>query len=86
MGDGGDDRGDATPTSEGEGDHNHVPGDQVMHPGGAVSLSAAIPRITSQPQVRLLVDITYHIITITPEKNAWTHRPLCLLVYHSGFL
>merc|ERR1719347_889785 len=55
MGDGGDDRGDATPTSEGEGDHNPVPGDQVMHPGGAVSLSAAIPRITSQPQLGLPV-------------------------------
>jgi len=55
VGDGGDDRGDATPTSEGEGDHNHVPGDQVMHPGGAVSLSAAIPRITSQPQLGLPV-------------------------------
>jgi len=45
--------GDATPTSEGEGEHQ--PGDQVMHPGGAVSLSAAIPRITSQPQLGLPV-------------------------------
>jgi len=54
-GGGGDDRGDATPTSEGEGDHHITPSDQVMHPGGAVSLSAAIPRITSQPQVGLSV-------------------------------
>jgi hypothetical protein len=45
------DRGDATPTKEGEGDPRPAPGDQVMHTGGEVSLSAAIPRITSQPQV-----------------------------------
>jgi len=55
VGDGGEDRGDATPTSEGEGEHHPAPGDQVMHPGGAVSLSAAIPRITSQPQLGLSV-------------------------------
>ena len=53
VGEGVEDRGDANPTSEGEGDHHPAPGDQVMHPGGAVSLSAAIPRITSQPQVSL---------------------------------
>jgi len=52
---GGEDKGDATPTSEGEGEHHPAPGDQVMHPGGAVSLSAAIPRITSQPQLGLSV-------------------------------
>jgi len=55
VGEGGEDRGDATPTSEGEGEHHPAPGDQVMHPGGAVSLSAAIPRITSQPQLGLSV-------------------------------
>eukprot|EP00090_Calanus_glacialis_P035099 TRINITY_DN59996_c0_g1_i1.p1 TRINITY_DN59996_c0_g1~~TRINITY_DN59996_c0_g1_i1.p1 ORF type:complete len:615 (+),score=181.37 TRINITY_DN59996_c0_g1_i1:69-1913(+) len=55
VGEGGEDRGDATPTSEGEGEHHPAPGDQVMHPGGAVSLSAAIPRITSQPQFGLSV-------------------------------
>jgi len=55
LGEGGEDRGDATPTSEGEGEHHPAPGDQVMHPGGAVSLSAAIPRITSQPQLGLSV-------------------------------
>lgn len=55
VGEAGDDRGDATPTSEGEGEHQPAPGDQVMHPGGAVSLSAAIPRITSQPQLGLPV-------------------------------
>eukprot|EP00092_Neocalanus_flemingeri_P039303 GFUD01042789.1.p1 GENE.GFUD01042789.1~~GFUD01042789.1.p1 ORF type:complete len:618 (+),score=166.66 GFUD01042789.1:72-1925(+) len=54
-GGGGEDRGDATPTSEGEGEHHPAPGDQVMHPGGAVSLSAAISRITSQPMPGLSV-------------------------------
>ena len=44
--------GDATPTSEGEGDLDSGRGDLgSTHPGGAVSLSAAISRI-SQPQVR----------------------------------
>ena len=43
--------GDATPTSEGEGDLDTGRGDLgSTHPGGAVSLSAAISRI-SQPQV-----------------------------------
>jgi len=49
-GGGGRDRsGDATPTSEGEG--NHLLGtssNHLLHPGGAVSLSAAIPRISTQ--------------------------------------
>jgi len=43
---GGTDRsGDATPTSEGEGGNHH------HYPGGAVSLSAAIPRISTQHSV-----------------------------------
>jgi len=45
--------GDATPTSEGEGDPNH-PDLLATHPGGAVSLSAAISRI-SGPQTSLSV-------------------------------
>jgi len=48
--------GDATPTSEGEGDCGGVAelNSSHHHPGGAVSLSAAISRI-SQPQVGLSV-------------------------------
>ena len=43
--------GDATPTSEGEGDGGGGLDPSNTHPGGAVSLSAAISRI-SQPQVK----------------------------------
>ena len=38
--------GDATPTSEGEGDSSHQADQPATHPGGAVSLSAAISRIS----------------------------------------
>ena len=44
--------GDATPTSEGEGEGAESNNSNNTHPGGAVSLSAAISRI-SQPQVTI---------------------------------
>mgnify|MGYP001363415051 CR=1 FL=1 len=46
--------GDATPTSEAEGDCDRTDNNST-HPGGAVDLSAAISRM-SQPQVRVLRD------------------------------
>jgi len=50
--------GDATPTSEGEGDGGGGLDPSNTHPGGAVSLSAAISRI-SQPQLGLSVSTSH---------------------------
>lgn len=51
-------QGDATPTSEGENDGREQ--EQVTHPGGVVSLSAVIPRISSQPPQHGLSISTQH--------------------------
>ncbi len=64
--------GDATPTSEGEAaslphPHHH----HHLHPSGAVSLSAAIQRISSQHNVSITVqrNFTKDISILYPETN-----------------
>ena len=70
--------GDATPTSEGEGGNSregggggggvnsHNNSHYTHHPGGAVSLSAVIPRISSQHSVCWII---FNLLVVSPGKG-----------------